>query len=170
MINMLKNHSLSVLFLIIISSCVQTKSIYQNKNMTTIIQEIINKKPNSLSAVEVLLFTKLDKDSELSNPYYTIYEGDKNNAFEKVELRLPNELTEKKECRLIFDILPNTAFTKQKIVEQYEPLTPITFIPPHPNDIDQSNNLSINLSDVMLSFQFKGESTNCNKIIIAYKL
>lgn len=144
-----------------------SNSIYQNKNMTMIIQEIINKKPNSLSAVEVLLFTKLDKDSELSNPYYTIYEGGKSNAFEKVELRLPNEHTEKKECRLIFEILPNPSFTKQKIMEQYKPLT---FTPPHPNDVDRSNNLSVNLSDVMLSFQFKGESTNCNKIIIAYKL
>lgn len=138
--------------------------------MTNIIQDIISKKPNSLSAVEVLLFAKLDKDSEISNPYYTIYEGGKSNAFEKVELRLPNEHTEKKECRLIFEILPNPAFTKQKIMEQYKPLYPIIFVPPHPNDVDQSNNLRINLSDVMLSFQFKGESTNCNKIIIAYNL
>lgn len=160
--NMLRNHILFILTLMVLSSCNQ-----QNKNMKKIIQDIIYNKPNSLSAVEFLLSTRLEKDDELSNPYYSIYEGRKNNAFEKVELRLPNKLTEKKECRMIFDILPNTEFTKQKIMEEYRP---INFIPPHPNDIDSSNSLSINLSDVNLVFQFKGESTNSNKIIIAYKL
>jgi hypothetical protein len=140
------------------------------KNMETIIQEIINKKPRNQAEVGEILGVSLKKETTLSNQYYNNFQakGIENAAFEAVEVRLPVPNSGATGGWIIvFEIPESQDYSKDQIYQRYG--AGVEFVIARPEDRSQTNYLSVQRPGYSISYRYKGEREACTGIVLNFE-